>query len=578
VAGVQLTAGSASAPGFRPIGFRDFRINVVNGTISQTDSSFTSVYINSADPGCNRYTYSAGPLGSNMDIVCPDARVRHFGATRTVGTWSINAKQGCGDERDTIIAEYKKSYGKDALGKPLRVFDINLDPDGTKNSVNPSAYFVPTCEMFTGRLRTVHYSFEQLKNGDGGCSPRHSWALVANALADTTASGRGLDRWAELIRADRFVYNGITIVQSGYPKLNSGYRSPARQLSACVGSTAYGSRHMFGDAVDLAITGADDTIRRVIAMRWYSIGKMKAGVDWVESADGYPCSTKPPAGQRWRCAHGDWRSDADAFGPSALSRTRMFAIAAVAATATTFAQGDPPSAASAEYIKQARQLSLSSDSSDRAKALGMLKIPYDAATSYKTAGGSRVSAIGTEEKNILVNILRGQLEMNTDGSEEEDDFLYRVVQISSIYAPDESVELLLSANVVPRGRDAWKAAARTGDVGVPLLLNKLADRRDELYGDYLGVACMMREIDTVHDERNENAIDKQIAIAAKDQDWLYRSFAAECLKWTSRKLAEPILRGLQARDSNKFVREEAIRTLEILRSGKSASEMRVETP
>lgn len=468
----------------------------------------------------------------------------------------------CDDkDKDTIIAEYKKSYGRDTFGNDIRIFDINLDPDGLKNGLLPESYFVPTCDMFTQRLRTAHYTFKQIKDGIGDCTPKHSWALIANALADTSESGRGLDRWAELIKADKkFRYNGKLITQKDYPKLNSAYRSPARQLSSCVGSKAYGSRHMFGDAVDLAIVGTDDKMRKAIALRWYDIGMLNAAVDWVESADNLPCTTKRKPGSRWPCAHGDWRHASDAFVSSALSKAKNIVMAGVAAT--TLSTASSASNASNDELKQAAALAYSLSWTDRAKAFAMLDLPDRRNSNKDELRNADSDMLMKRKRDVLVSILRAELPPNINTGEEEDEFFYSVIQAASIYASEEAAPLLLSAEVVSRGRAAWRAAARTGDAGVPLLLAQLANHKNEFYGKYLGVACTMRELKTVQNEGSRVKIDEALIGATMDSDWLYRSFAAKCLKWIPEERATPILNRLRAHDSNSFVREEAGRSLE----------------
>jgi hypothetical protein len=118
------------------------------------------------------------------------------------------APQGCGDERDTIIAEYPQ-YG-----------------------VN----FTPTCADFTQTAHSAHFSFAELNTGD------YSWAIIRDSLLT------GLEN-------TRTSYNNQPMI------VNSAYRNPARNNS--VGGASQ-SRHMFGDAADIA-AGNCDTWNRLAA-------------------------------------------------------------------------------------------------------------------------------------------------------------------------------------------------------------------------------------------------------------------------------------------------------------------------
>lgn len=110
------------------------------------------------------------------------------------------ATASCGDQRDTIIAEYVR-YG------------VNVHP---------------SCGSFTRSAHTVHFTFGELNTGD------YSWALLRAPFLAGASSGYGLDRWRE---------------EYGGPRTaNSAYRNPSH--NARVGGASQ-SRHMFGDAADL---------------------------------------------------------------------------------------------------------------------------------------------------------------------------------------------------------------------------------------------------------------------------------------------------------------------------------------
>jgi hypothetical protein len=104
--------------------------------------------------------------------------------------------QGCGDQRDTIIREY-------------RTYRVNL---------------YPRCADFTQTAHSQNFTFAQLNSGD------YTWAIIRDSLLT------GL----ECVRTANGNVN-LTI--------NSGYRNPAH--NAQVGGESQ-SRHMFGDAADIA--------------------------------------------------------------------------------------------------------------------------------------------------------------------------------------------------------------------------------------------------------------------------------------------------------------------------------------
>ena len=127
--------------------------------------------------------------GTAVDIPGP-----HCGEQTLIARCSVQVR--CGDQRDTIIAEYPQ-YG---------------------------VSFTPTCVDFTQTAHSTHFSFAELNSGD------YSWAIIRDSLLT------GL----ECVRTG----NGNVALT-----INSGYRNPAH--NAAVGGESQ-SRHMFGDAADIA--------------------------------------------------------------------------------------------------------------------------------------------------------------------------------------------------------------------------------------------------------------------------------------------------------------------------------------
>jgi hypothetical protein len=151
---------------------------------------------------------------------------------------------GCGDERDSLIYQY----------------------------LNYGVNFVPNCGSFTNSAASEFFSFSELTVNSGASS----WAIIRPPLTVAKSSGYGLDRWRQLI---------------GTPQhANSVYRTPAHNWA--IGGASQ-SRHMYGDAVDLA--NQTNTSAEYWAKRANAI---EAEADYVEEIDG-PCMLS--------CVHADWR-------------------------------------------------------------------------------------------------------------------------------------------------------------------------------------------------------------------------------------------------------------------------------
>jgi hypothetical protein len=113
-------------------------------------------------------------------------------------------------------------------------------------------------------------------------SPEFSWALVKNPLVAPTSRGYGLDDWRQLYGSSRII--------------NSGFRDPVQNSQA--GGVA-GSRHQFGDAVDLRNqAGTMDEWQAMVDAAGSSLDNTGAKADFVEPQSG-PCQLA--------CVHSDWR-------------------------------------------------------------------------------------------------------------------------------------------------------------------------------------------------------------------------------------------------------------------------------
>ena len=109
---------------------------------------------------------------------------------------SITVWAQCGDQRNTIIQEYR-NYG---------------------------VSFIPSCASFTRTKRSAHFSFAELNTGD------FLWAIITDRLLNGLENVRSRNGSRPLI-------------------LTSAYRNPSRNRR--VGGAPQ-SRHMFGDAADIS--------------------------------------------------------------------------------------------------------------------------------------------------------------------------------------------------------------------------------------------------------------------------------------------------------------------------------------
>lgn len=135
-----------------------------------------------------------------------------------------------------------------------------------------TAHWKPDCSEFTQYASSIYFTWAELKEHTST-----AWAVIKTPLVVDTSAHYGLDYWRLKSAASRNV--------------NSAYRTPRH--NAFVGSTAKGSQHMRGVAVDLenVTQGAAeyDTMR---------LAAVAAQASWIETPDGH-C--------KYKCTHADWR-------------------------------------------------------------------------------------------------------------------------------------------------------------------------------------------------------------------------------------------------------------------------------
>ena len=168
----------------------------------------------------------------------------------------------CHDSRDQLVAE----YGNQSVG------DIYYGR-------TPLPRFTPSCFLLTNSAHSFYFTFSEINTScpSQDYTPEFGWALIKYPLIAPSTIRYGLDAWRENYGASRFI--------------NSGYRDPVQNVKC--GSVAPGSRHQFGDAVDLRNQSGGLT-------EWNNMVKAAndADADYVEDQT-EPCGLG--------CVHADWR-------------------------------------------------------------------------------------------------------------------------------------------------------------------------------------------------------------------------------------------------------------------------------
>jgi hypothetical protein len=134
----------------------------------------------------------------------PEVGVVNLGQTYETVQTSIPASCGISDERTAMIQEY-----------------VMYD----------TPYF-PQCAEFTNALVDQYFTFAQLNTGD------YTWAILRNYFISKLDALEGLD--------------------PGF-NVNSAYRDPSKEYAVAIaagGTYVPGSRHQYGDAVDVATTSS----------------------------------------------------------------------------------------------------------------------------------------------------------------------------------------------------------------------------------------------------------------------------------------------------------------------------------
>lgn len=194
---------------------------------------------------------------TNFRITDNSTNYRYFMKSITYTLWD----DICGDQRDQIRQSYED-------------FSIN---------------FMPTCANFTQTAHNDIYSYANLT-----VSNPYKWGLVRLPLTrkDTdpnASSSWGLVSWIAKLKTEEstsFVSRAI----------NSAYRDP--QHNSAVGGRT-GSRHLFGDAVDLK-----NASKTLIEYNRMADTARRAHADYVEPTT-LPCGLN--------CVHADWRGHVGAY-------------------------------------------------------------------------------------------------------------------------------------------------------------------------------------------------------------------------------------------------------------------------
>ncbi|MGE0129646.1 MAG: D-Ala-D-Ala carboxypeptidase family metallohydrolase [Blastocatellales bacterium] len=216
-----------------PTNFYDSRVNpnTVTGLLGAIRNFVAQ------ERGINCY----GTIGSYFDTGA------YYGSSNT-GVVTINSSTGSSEAvgvgNTTIDAAFTGyTYNYDAALGCL-AFPVNTDPtasyaveqlcNDTRDTIRIeyqtyNVAFLPVCEDFTQDAHSAHFAFNELNSGD------YNWAIIRNVLLT------GLEN-------TRTNYFDLPLI------INSGYRNPARNS---VAGGAINSRHVYGDAADIASNQSD---------------------------------------------------------------------------------------------------------------------------------------------------------------------------------------------------------------------------------------------------------------------------------------------------------------------------------
>jgi hypothetical protein len=194
-----------------------------------------------------------------------------------------NASLVCGNNSDNLVAEYAAN----------KITDITT-----------GQRFSPICKQASQSAHSSFFYFNEINNPCPSLNeqPEFPFALIRNPLVIPDSSGYGLDAWRQNYGSSRII--------------NSGFRDPS-QNTACGSTATSGSRHMFGDAVDLR-----NQSRTVMEWNNMFTAANDAGADYIE----YP--TEACEGGTFHIdvngetyagcigwTHADWRDHSGEYAP-----------------------------------------------------------------------------------------------------------------------------------------------------------------------------------------------------------------------------------------------------------------------
>lgn len=223
----------------------------VHGTVDRvTDTASADVFLATEECGGGTLQQMRSAQGSASIVTASSACMPMSEAPWSGGTRTDSL---CSDERDEIIAQYYDT----TYFKP--------------QSNQPGANWKPTCASFTQADSTKYFKHAELRKTNP-----HTWTILQSSLLAPDSLGYGLDRW-------RIEYGASRII-------NSGYRPPKHNRKE---GGVRGSRHMFGDAVDLRNESGTEAewLLMVDAAR-------RANAGYIEPRE-LPC--------KLNCTHADWR-------------------------------------------------------------------------------------------------------------------------------------------------------------------------------------------------------------------------------------------------------------------------------
>jgi hypothetical protein len=258
-------------------------------SLDATTGTISGTFAEDAENSCTvgRCTFDPAKRQFQITVSLTDSSGNSAGPTTLTMAWT------CGGDgsRDGLIQQYT---------------NVSAEFPGASQITDSvtSKRFVPRCMDVTQSAHSLNYSFPSL-NSSNTTAP--TVALLADsllygnsvfALPPPLYHGPGLNGWVGNF--------GKVPVLNGIGNQGSGFRPPLDQVRVYLKlglSPKPGSRHMFGDAVDLQVLPTGDFYTWKAMCR----AAINAGVDWTECGNSGPIQELSCSRSKMYCVHADWR-------------------------------------------------------------------------------------------------------------------------------------------------------------------------------------------------------------------------------------------------------------------------------